>query len=280
MPDPQLAIAPRTVREAIAFGSECLAAAGSDSPRLDAELLLAAALRHGSRARLVLDSEQGVDRAGLADYERLLARRERREPVAYILGHKWFRGICLRVDSRVLIPRPETELLVEVALSLPRGARVADVGTGCGAVALALALERPDLAVTGIDSSQDALVVARENRDRFAVEVTFVRADLLDNGAYDAVVANLPYVADGAELAPEIALFEPREALYAGSDGLDSLRRFAAALGARPEVRFVALEVGAGQARMVGELLRSAGLDTTHIHRDLAGHERVVVGRR
>ncbi|HZO76555.1 MAG TPA: peptide chain release factor N(5)-glutamine methyltransferase [Solirubrobacteraceae bacterium] len=277
---PELATAPRTVREAIAFGSESLAAAGSDTPRLDAELLLAAALGHGSRARLVLDSEEDIDHAGLADYERLLARRQRREPVAYILGHKWFRGICLRVDGRVLIPRPETELLVEVALSLPRGARVADVGTGCGAVALALALERPDLTVTGIDSSEDALVVAAENRDRLGVEVTFVCTDLLDNGAYDAVVANLPYVADAAELAPEIALFEPREALYAGSDGLDSLRRLATAVGARPGIRFAALEVGAGQGEMVGELLRRVGLDTIRIHRDLADHERVVVGRR
>jgi len=277
---PELATAPRTVREAIAFGSESLAAAGSDTPRLDAELLLAAALGHGSRARLVLDSEEDIDHAGLADYERLLARRQRREPVAYILGHKWFRGICLRVDGRVLIPRPETELLVEVALSLPRGARVADVGTGCGAVALALALERPDLTVTGIDSSEDALVVAAENRDRLGVEVTFVCTDLLDNGAYDAVVANLPYVADAAELAPELALFEPREALYAGSDGLDSLRRLATAVGARPGIRFAALEVGAGQGEMVGELLRRVGLDTIRIHRDLADHERVVVGRR
>ena len=281
MPEgPELAIAPCTVREAIAFGSESLAAAGSDTPRLDAELLLAAALGHGSRARLVLDSEEDIDHAGLAEYERLLARRERREPVAYILGHKWFRGICLRVDGRVLIPRPETELLVEVALSLPRGARVADVGTGCGAVALALALERPDLTVTGIDSSEEALLVAAENRDRLGVEVTFVCADLLDNGAYDAVIANLPYVADAAELAPEIALFEPREALYAGSDGLDCLRRLATAVGARPGIRFVALEVGAGQGELVGELLRRVGLDTTRIHRDLAGHERVVVGRR
>jgi release factor glutamine methyltransferase len=276
----QLAIAQRTVREVIAFGSERLASAGCDTPRLDAELLLAAALGHGSRAQLVLDSEEGVDGEGLAEYEQLLARRERREPVAYVLGHKWFRGICLRVDSRVLIPRPETELLVEVALSLPSGAHVADVGTGCGAVALALALERPDLTITGIDASEDALVVARENRDRLGAEVAFVCADLLDGSAYDAVVANLPYVAVGAELAPEIALFEPREALYAGSDGLHILRRLAARLKARPEARFAALEVGIGQAEVVGELLRRAGFSATRIHRDLGGRERVVVGRR
>jgi release factor glutamine methyltransferase len=277
---PQLAIAQRTVREVIASGSERLASAGCETPRLDAELLLAAALRHGSRAQLVIDSEEGVDGEELAEYEQLLARRERREPVAYILGHKWFRGICLRVDSRVLIPRPESELLVDVGLSSPSGARVADVGTGCGAVALALALERPDLTITGIDASEDALVVARENRDRLGAEVAFVCADLLDGSAYDAVVANLPYVAVGAELAPEIALFEPREALYAGSDGLHILRRLAARLKARPEARFAALEVGIGQAEVVGELLHSAGLSATRIHRDLGGHQRVVVGRR
>jgi release factor glutamine methyltransferase len=262
------------------FGSERLAFAGCDTPRLDAELLLAAALGHGSRTRLVLDSEEGVDGVGLAEYERLLARREGREPVAYILGHKWFRGICLRVDSRVLIPRPESELLVEVALTLPSGSRVADVGTGCGAVALALALERPDLTITGIDSSNDALAVARENRDRLSAEVTFACADLLGGGAYDAVVANLPYVAVGADLAPEIALFEPGAALYAGGDGLDTLRRLAAQLKARPEASFVALEVGIGQAGVVADLLRYAGFRATDIHRDLGGHERVVVGRR
>jgi release factor glutamine methyltransferase len=277
---PALLSAPRTVREAITLGSERLAAAGCDTPRLDAELLLAAALGHGSRARLVLDSEEGLGGVGVAEYERLLARRERREPVAYILGHKWFRGICLRVDSRVLIPRPETELLVEAALPLPAGARVADVGTGSGAVALALALERPDLTITGIDTSDDALVVARDNRERLGADVKFVCADLLDEGPYDAVVANLPYVAAGADLAPEIALFEPNDALYAGNDGLDVLRRLAARLAARPGQGFVALEVGIGQARVVGALLRTAGFHATGIQRDLAGHERVVIGRR
>jgi release factor glutamine methyltransferase len=228
---------------------------------------------------LVLDWTEGLDGIQLDEYERLLARRERREPVAYILGHKWFRGICVRVDPRVLVPRPETELLVEAALSLRCGARVADVGTGSGAVALALAVERPDLIICGIDVSEDALAVARANRDRLGAQVEFVCADLLDGREYDAVVANLPYVAAGAELSPEIALFEPPEALYAGSEGLDSLRRLAARL-APSGVRFVALEVGLGQAGTVGELLRGAGLIAIETRRDLAGHERVVVGRR
>jgi release factor glutamine methyltransferase len=276
----ELALAPRTVQEAIALGSKRLAAAGCESPRLDAELLLAHALGHDSRARLVVDANVTPGYEQLARYERLLGRRERREPVAYILGSKWFRGIFLRVDPRVLIPRPETELLVEVALSLPRGARVADVGTGSGAVALAIALERPDLAVAGIERSEAALAVARENRDRFGADVEFVRADLLDADEYDAVVANLPYVALGAELAPEITLYEPAEAVYAGADGLDQLRRLAARLGSCPRVRFVAVEVGFGQAAAVAALLQNAAFTATEALRDLAGHERVVVGRR
>lgn len=273
-------LTPPTVAAATALGTERLAAAGRELPRLDAELLLAAALGHGSRARLVLDVHNDLDGASLAAYEGLLDRRERHEPVAYILGYKWFRSIRLAVDPRVLIPRPETEHLVEVALSLPDGARVADVGTGSGAVALALALERPDLAVTGIDSSEDALAVARRNRDRLGADVELVRADLLDGGGYDAVVANLPYVADGAQLPDEIALFEPPGALYAGSDGLDMIRRLVARLALRTDVRFAALEVGAGQAAAVGELMRGSAFAAIEVRRDLAGHERVVVGRR
>ena len=276
----ELVAAARTTRQAIAEGSQRLASAGCDSPRLDAEVLLAHALGHDSRARLVLDAHRSPDPGQLACFQRLLARRERREPVAYILGFKWFRGICVRVDSRVLIPRPETELLVEVALSLPRGARVADVGSGSGAVALALKMERPDLAVTGIEVSEEALAVARENRDRLDVEVEFVRADLLDGDRYDAVVANLPYVARSARLAPEIALYEPPEAVYAGEDGLASLRRLAAGLKATEAVRFAALEVGQDQARAARDLLRSAAFTAIETRGDLAGHERVVIGRR
>jgi release factor glutamine methyltransferase len=179
-----------------------------------------------------------------------------------------------------LIPRPESELLVEAALSLPAGARVVDVGTGSGAVALAIALERPDLMVVATDTSEDALVVARENRERLGAELELMRADLVDGCECDAVVANLPYVADGSKLAPEIERFEPAGALYAGRDGLDVLRRLTALLVDRPRVRFVALEVGFGQATAVAELLRQAAFSRIEIRRDLAGHERIVVGRR
>lgn len=241
--------------------------AGCDTPRLDAELLLAHALGV-DRARLLIDDPVVPD-----SFDALVARRAAREPVAYIVGHKDFRRIRVAVDRRVLIPRPETELLVEVGLELPPGARVADVGTGSGAVALALKDERPDLDVTGFDLYEDALAVARHNAARLGLGVRFVQADLLDDGEYDAVLGNLPYVPAGVELQPEIADYEPGAALFSGPDGLDLIRRLIARVDGVP---LVALEIGFGQEGTVAELLGGH----TEILRDLAGHERVVVGRR
>jgi release factor glutamine methyltransferase len=255
-----------------------LAAAGAASPRLDAELLLASVLGV-TRTELYLGASRPLDPAARERFEGLIARRAAREPVAYILGRQPFRRLELSVDPRVLIPRPETELLVEVGLELPRGARVADVGTGSGAIALALADERPDLVVTGIDASADALALARENARRLDLDVEFAHGDLLVGGPYDVVVANLPYVREGEELAPEIARYEPAEALYGGPDGLDVIRRLVDA-AAEAEVPVLALEVGAGQADAVASLLGHAGFAHVERRRDLAGHERVVVGRR
>lgn len=253
-----------------------LAAAGCDTPRLDAELLLASVL-DVDRARLVIDASSPVCSEQQARFDALVARRTEREPVAYILGSKPFRRLVLRVDRRVLIPRPETELLVEVALSLPAGASVADVGTGSGAVALALKDERPDLSVWGTDVDGGALAVARANRDRLGLDVEFLLADLLDgvDQRFDAVLGNLPYVADGSSLPPEIGGYEPHLALFGGPDGLDPVRRL---LPMVAEVPLVALEVGLPEA--AGWLLEDAGFRSVERLRDLAGHERVVVGRR
>jgi release factor glutamine methyltransferase len=266
------------VGDVVARGSAALTAAGVDTPRLDAELLLGFVLGI-DRVRLLIDARKPVPADTLERYEELTARRAAREPVAYILGHRDFRRITLSVDPRVLIPRPETELLVEVGLSLSCGARVADVGTGSGAVALALADERPDLDVWGIDLSKGAVAVARDNALRLGLAAHFVVADLLDGVevAFDAVLANLPYVAEGAELAPEISRYEPAPALFAGPDGLDVIRRL---LSMVEGVSLVALEIGSEQADAVVALLCGASFASVERLRDLAGHERVVVGHQ
>lgn len=263
------------VRDALDSALVALTAAGVDSPRLDAELLLAHALGV-DRARLVVDRDLSLAGAAAREFQSLVRRRAiDREPVAYLLGTKGFRHIDLHVDARVLVPRPETELLVEAALALPAGARVVDVGTGSGAVALALKHERPDLDVVATDVSADALAVARSNAARLGLDVAFVRGDLFD-GPFDAVLSNPPYVADGDELPPDVARHEPHGALFAGPDGLAVVRRLVDRIRAHA-VPVAAIEVGMGQAPAVATLLD--GYDVERL-RDLAGIERVVVARR
>jgi release factor glutamine methyltransferase len=266
---PRTPLARTTVRDALDSALIVLTAAGCETPRLDAEVLLAAAMGV-DRSVLIADPGRGVEPEPFRDYVR---RRAAREPVAYILGRKGFRRLELEVDPRVLIPRPETEHVVEAALSLPTGARVVDVGTGSGAIALALADERPDLRVVATESSPGALAVARANGARLGLEVEWLEGDLLEpvTGPVDAVVSNPPYVRDGERLAPELA-FEPAEALCAGPDGFEVYRRLVPAVAGVP---FVAFEVGAGQAAEVASML-----GTTEVIRDLAGIERVVVARR
>jgi release factor glutamine methyltransferase len=269
------------VRDALDSAVVALTAAGVDTPRLDAEVLLAHVLGV-DRARLVIDRDRAVEGGSVRAFQDAVRRRAMgREPVAYITGVRGFRRLDLHVDGRVLIPRPETETLVEAALELPPGARVVDVGTGSGAIALALKDERPDLDVVATDASAGALAVARANAARLGLDVAFTQSDLLDGvaGAVDAVVSNPPYVEDGAPLMPEIARHEPPAALYAGADGLAVIRRLAAQAGASA-ASFVALEVGMGQAPAVEAVLRGAGFGRTERRRDLGGIERVVVGRR
>ncbi len=268
-----------TLREEIAGASASLEEVGCDSPRLDAELLLAHVLGV-DRAQLVV---RGSEDAGADDrtrYLALLSRRAKREPVAYILGRKDFRHLTLVVDPRVLIPRPETELRVEAGLTLPEGARVADIGTGSGAIALALKHERPDLDIVGVDVSAGALSVARMNSQRLSLPIEWVEGDLLGELTCDAVLANLPYIADDELLPPEVAHYEPRRALLGGNDGLDLVRRLIAQVGERAQVQLIALEIGHTQAAATAALLEEAGFGQVQRVRDLAGHERVAVGRR
>ena len=266
------------MREALRDAVAALTNAGVDTPALDAELLLADTLGL-QRERLVIEGPGRLSPQQLARYRELVARRADREPVAYILGSKPFRWITLSVDRRVLIPRPETELLVEVGLAVPSGSRVVDVGTGSGAVALALAFERPDLEVWGTDVSAEAIAVAADNARRLKLDVNFVHGDLLDGvpSPVDAVLANLPYVAEGTPLEPEISRFEPGDALFAGPDGLDVIRRM---IAAARNVSMLALEIGPSQAGPAVELLAGHGFLRTEVHEDLAGHQRVIIGRR
>jgi release factor glutamine methyltransferase len=259
------------VAGAVSSAADALDAAGCETGRLDAEVIVATTLGV-DRARLVSEPGLEIPPARARVIGERIRRRIQREPVAYILGTKGFRYIELAVDSRVLIPRPETELLVEIALELPAGAAVHDVGTGSGAIALAVASERPDLRVSASDRSEAAVDVARANAERLGLAVELTVAEGLPPGAYDLVVANLPYVRDAefSRLAPEITRWEPRDALIAGDDGLDAIRALAAQA---PAGQRLALEHAPDQGDAVTALLSAA-----RTHADLAGRPRVTEG--
>lgn len=261
-----------TVKDALEGAIDSLDAAGCMSPRLDAELLIADALGVG-RERLFLDPDMEVPPAAARIIGEHVRRRNEREPVAYILGKKGFRNIELMVDHRVLVPRPESELLVEAALDLPEGSRVHDVGTGSGAIALALLDERPDLQVTASEVSPEAVEVARANAERLGLPLEVEVADGLPPGEYDLVIANLPYVRDDRweVLMPEINRYEPRVALTGGVDGLNHIRELVDAV---PSGTRVALEHAEDQAEAIRGLLEDAVS-----YPDLANWDRITVGR-
>lgn len=257
-------------REALAEAERRLEAAGVDTPRVDAELLVAHALgttRSGVYAQL----DAKVD----GELEPLLARREQREPLAYVLGEWGFRRLTLHTDARALVPRPETEIVVERALELLASTdapRVLDIGVGSGAIALALKDDRADATVVGVDVSKDALALARENARRLGLEVE-LREGGLDAAAegWDMVVSNPPYVSSLDGLQPELR-HEPEHALL-GEGFHETIARVA-------QTRLLVLEVGDGQADEVAATLRAAGYEDVVITPDLAGVDRVVEGRR
>jgi release factor glutamine methyltransferase len=262
---------------------------GLPTARLDAELLLCHVLGC-DRVRLYTHFDQPLEPNELAKYKDLIRRRIAGEPVAYLVGKKEFRSLELGVDPRVLVPRPDTETLVEVvlaALDAEAAGRVVDVGTGSGAIALALKRARPRLEVIAVDRSRDALAVARANAERLAIELELCEGDLLSPVAGRApllaVVSNPPYIPTGelAGLALEVQR-EPRAALDGGPDGLDVIRRLVAQ--AAPLLQaggLLAMEVGAGQAPAVRAMVERDGrYEASCATPDLAGIERVVAARR
>lgn len=277
-----------TIARVLSWTTSFFADKGLDSPRLDAELLIAHAL-HLTRLQVYTRHDQPLHPDELAAVRELVRRRARREPVAYITGTRGFWSLDLAVDGRVLIPRPETELLVEHALALLKGReapQVVDVGTGSGCIALALASERPDAIIRAVDASPHALNVAAQNAKTLDLTVEFLRGNLLAgiDGPLDLVVSNPPYIpsADVDQLMPEVVRHEPRLALDGGPDGLVLIR----ALVDQAATRLVpggalALEIGFDQGPAVRALLEAGGrfVDVV-VHRDLASHDRVVVGRR
>jgi release factor glutamine methyltransferase len=253
---------------------------------LDARLMLGRLLGR-TPTQLIAGDDARLGAEAAARWAEWLSRRAGGEPLAYLLGEKEFHGLLLEVSADVLVPRPETELLVDWALELVAGPRrrpaVLDLGTGSGAIALAVKHARPAATVTATDASPAALAVARRNARRLGLAVEFVAASWwqgLAGRSFDLVLANPPYVRDG-DPALEALGHEPRQALTPGGDGLAALREIAGAAPAHLEAGgWLLLEHGHDQAEAVAALLRRAGLEAVETRRDLAGHPRATGGRR
>jgi len=278
-----------TIGRVLEWATSDFRSRGLPNARLDAEVLLAFAIGD-TRVKLVVDRDRPLLPEELTKFRELVVRRRTSEPVAYLVGTREFYGRPFRVDARVLVPRPDTEALVDVALA--RTARVSmslralDLCTGSGCVAITLARERPTSHVYATDTSEGALAVARDNALRLgATNVAFARADLLEGlqrfGRVDLVVANPPYIPTDeiATLAADVRSYEPRAALDGGADGLDLVRRI---VTDAPRVLVaegvLEVEVGAGQAARVFELFRAQGFAEIRVAKDYGGIERVVSG--
>jgi release factor glutamine methyltransferase len=264
--------------------TDYLIARGSETPRLDAERLLSKALGC-ERIELYMALDRPLTPSEIDRARELVVRRGKREPLQYVLGEWGFRRLMLTVDARALIPRPETEILVGRALALMAGMtapRVLDVGTGSGAVALAIADEHPGAVVTGVDVSEAALGLAAENVARTGLEVSLVHGDLfadLPRGPWDFVISNPPYLdpSDVPGLEPEVRDWEPRLALTADGAVAAVARGSASVLGAGGGL---VIEVGAGQADGAAALLAGLGFESILVTQDLAGIDRIVEGLR
>ncbi len=282
---------PWTVGRVLRWAAEDFARRGNTTARLDAELLLSRVLGF-DRLRLILEANRPLSESELGAYRELIKRRRAAEPIAYILGEREFYALPIRVDRRVLIPRPDTEALVEVALERTRdrsmyGAAV-DLCTGSGCVAIALAKQRPTWSVTATDLDEDSATLAWENvvRTGVAHHLRLLLGDLFDavpeGERFDLVTANPPYIPSGdiATLDADVRDYEPRRALDGGADGLDLVRRIVEEAPARlTQGGILAMEIGHDQAERTEALFLARGFRETQRRRDYGGHERVVSGR-
>ncbi|MEO9175129.1 MAG: peptide chain release factor N(5)-glutamine methyltransferase [Gaiellales bacterium] len=274
------------MRELVVQASDWLAERGVPSPRLDADRMLAHALGL-QRLDLYLDLDRPLEPDEVTRFRELVRRRGRREPLAYVLGSWSFRGLELATDARALVPRPETEWLVERALArLPEleAPRVLDVGTGSGAIAIAIAVELPGAVVTAVDLSPDALELATQNAASNGVQVRFLESDLLAavaGATFDLVLANLPYVAEGAAVDAEVERFEPALAVFAQDSGRAVIERLLTTVSSvLAPGGLVALELGDTQAAWAVARLAALGFEDASAERDLAGVERLAFARQ
>lgn len=280
-----------TIGSLVKWATDDFRARGIESPRLDAEVIVAFALGI-DRTRVIIESQRPLEAGELALLRDLVKRRRAREPIAYLRGEREFYGRTFRVDPRVLIPRPDTEALVDVALArsahVSLSMRLLDLCTGSGCVAITMARQRPTSRVLATDLSADALAVARENAYRLgAYNVAFAQGDLFAGvpagSQFDAITANPPYIPTGeiAGLMADVRDFEPRAALDGGADGLDLVRRIVAEAPAfLDEGGVLAMEIGAGEAPAVRDLFERHGYRDVQVDRDYGKIERVVSGVR
>ena len=276
------------VDELLGEARRALQRAGSPTPRLDAEVLLSSVLGW-ERVRLFRDSLEEVPAGAASTFDDLLRRRLRHEPIAYLVGEQEFFGLVFHVSPSVLIPRPETELLVELVLAAAKATqnpKILDIGTGSGCIAIALAAQLGVAEVCGWDVSEQALAVAQRNADRHRVDLSLQCVDALDSRVWsppekpwDFLVSNPPYIgkAEAKHLPPSVVAFEPKHALFAASEGLGFYKRFAecAQWILRPAGE-IFVEIGATQGPIVAELFRSRGWTRVRIEQDYAGLDRIV----
>ncbi|OGP66461.1 MAG: protein-(glutamine-N5) methyltransferase, release factor-specific [Deltaproteobacteria bacterium RBG_16_44_11] len=281
-----------TIREILNEATHSFEAVGIPSARLDAEVLLAFCLKL-DRLEFLKNPETKISKTQLADFKKIVARRLKWEPVAYITGRKEFWSFTLEVNQGVLIPRPDTEVIVEEALNICRTQnlskpRILDIGTGSGAIALALARELPDAKVVATDISPAALIVSQKNALNLglAKQVEFIQGDLFEpvNGIFDIIVSNPPYIADREyqELPPGVKDYEPKEALWAGQTGVEFYEKLIyQSKNHLNENGWLLLEIGARQEENVRKIMEDCGnYNSIDVRNDYAGLPRVIKGRK